>query len=567
MVDLSHIPLDGEAKRQVLRELAQELLERRTAGLALYRPMPEQERFHACPAKVRVFRGGVRSGKSMACYAEVARAALGQDPYGKYPTNRPLDIWVVCYEESNIGRTVWRYLFCPGAYWIIEDPQTKQLRAWDPALDAGRESERMPARPFIPERCVRTVAWRFKKDRIFSSVIIDPAPGHPMCGTTIRAFSSGREPPQSDPVDLVMIDEDLKQEAFVPELISRLADRGGKLIWAVFPHSKNNALIRLHRQAEQERGLPNPSVVEFRGIFSANPYLPEEERRRTLALWTEEERKSRDQGEFALDSVLVYPEFSPSVHALPIYYGGTPRHPIDSLFPNVMAWMPPQDWTIYVAIDPGHTVGAALFIAIPPPEVGDFIIAYDEVYIRNCDVKQMAQAIKRKLQGRRPEAFYIDMQGARVSTAGVSYTAIKLLENYFRELGIASVRTGSGFYPGSTDVAGRIAEVRDTLITRELGGGVYMPKFLYLQARCPNLEREFLSYRKRVGRTGVDDTPVAADNHLMDCLGYLIAAHPKHVVRPTVADQKERLRKELLNRSKKQRRKNVRLGVLGGDSP
>jgi len=530
-----------------VREALAELLRRRTAGLALYEPMAEQERFHACQAKIRVFRGGVRSGKSMACYVEVARAALGKDPYNKYPTNRPLDIWIVCYEESNIGRTVYRYLFEPGAYKIIRDLQTGQWRAFRPWLpeDQTREHEAMPSNPLIPPECVREIAWRAKKDRIFASVVIDPGPDHPMNGTRIRVFSSGREPPQSDPVDLVMIDEDLKYERFVPELVSRLADRKGRLIWAVFPHTKNNALINLHRIAEQEKEKPDPTVVEFRGIFSNNIHLDAKERERTLRLWSEEERRARDQGEFALDNVLVYPTFDHLVHSLPQFLAGQPRSPLDA------AWAsgnPPDDWTLYAAIDPGHTVAAALFVAVAPPSFGDYVVAFDELYLRNCEASYFARKFAEKVKGRPWEAFFIDMRGAQTGTAGKSYSALAIYKKEFKELGVMAARPG--FIPGSADVAGRVALVREWLLPRQQPHGL-LPKFFYLRHKCPNLEREFGLYKKRVGRDGINDMPIPADNHLMDCLGYLAAGKIGHVSEKRIRGSRYDEMQKIINDSKK----------------
>ena len=70
------------------------------------------------------------------------------------------------------------------------------------------------------------------------------------------------------------------------------------------------------------------------------------------------------EGEFTNESTLMYPTFNPSVHILP-------REELPAV---------PNDWTRYVAIDPGHAVMATLFAAVPPDE--KYLLIYDELYIR-----------------------------------------------------------------------------------------------------------------------------------------------------------------------------------------
>lgn len=50
-----------------------------------YRPHPKQQIFHESGKRGRIFIGGNRSGKTVAGSIEIVRAALGFDPYGKFP--------------------------------------------------------------------------------------------------------------------------------------------------------------------------------------------------------------------------------------------------------------------------------------------------------------------------------------------------------------------------------------------------------------------------------------------------------------------------------------------------
>jgi hypothetical protein len=91
------LPLSEHGKDQ-LRGLQAELSLRQMEALRLYRAQPKQDEFHACLASERLIVGGVRSGKSVATAAEIARAATCQDPHGKYPTT-PMTI--CCFRETR----------------------------------------------------------------------------------------------------------------------------------------------------------------------------------------------------------------------------------------------------------------------------------------------------------------------------------------------------------------------------------------------------------------------------------------------------------------------------------
>jgi hypothetical protein len=48
-----------------LQRVVTELAKRKIEGLRLYEPMPEQERFHASNARIRILRGSNRGGKML----------------------------------------------------------------------------------------------------------------------------------------------------------------------------------------------------------------------------------------------------------------------------------------------------------------------------------------------------------------------------------------------------------------------------------------------------------------------------------------------------------------------
>ena len=95
----------------------------------------------------------------------------------------------------------------------------------------------------------------------------------------------------------------------------------------------------------------------------------------------------RAEGEFTTESTLMYPNFNKSIHILP-----------RTDLPNV-----PEEWTKYVAIDPGHAVMAAVFGAVPPDE--SMLLVYDELYLRNCNALIFGEEFERKCKHQHIRAF------------------------------------------------------------------------------------------------------------------------------------------------------------------
>ena len=123
-----------EHQRSVGRGLHAERARRECEALRLYEPLPFQEKYHSCQSKEALIQAGNQVGKSLAAFVEDARAATGQDPYGKYPKENGI---MVCLgmDEGHIGRTIHKYLFRAGAYKIIRGPINGKRRAWKPWLE------------------------------------------------------------------------------------------------------------------------------------------------------------------------------------------------------------------------------------------------------------------------------------------------------------------------------------------------------------------------------------------------------------------------------------------------
>ena len=504
-----------EQKR--LRDLVGENRRRAGEALRLYRPRPSQLPFHLSRASERVLRGGVRSGKTVGACIEVASACLGIPIIGPdniplpftYPIDRPLVVWVIGFDQKHISR-MHRKLFRPGLFRIIEEGHkgSGQWRAWMPwrPEDAAREHDTRPSAPLIPERMVAEWGWDSKVDRVFNVCRLTN-------GTEIFAFPSGGEAGKGEAVDIIWIDEDIMIPNHVEEWQSRLSDNRGRLIWSAWPYSSNDALVRMSQRAHDQRNREKPDVQEWVLRFSDNPYIPDDEKRKRLDGWAaagDAVVRSRDMGEFATDSVLVFPRFDVDRHGIP--RAGEPDALERALAANNNKV--PSSWTRYVVLDPGHTQPAVLFAAVPPPDVGDYVIAEDELYIPRIGAAELAREVAKKLNGKPVEAFVIDGHAARQTPMGLAGTTYNdIYSNAFAAAGLVSRTTGSGFMVGSDDIDGRNMLVREWLETREDG----TTKFRCIRETTPNLQHEFLLYKKKITRDDVSEKTNEKKNDLMAC--------------------------------------------------
>jgi hypothetical protein len=495
---------------EVLKEVQAELKSRRIEALRLYEPMPLQEEMHACMASERIVLGGNRSGKSLSTFVEDARAATGQDPHGKYPQTDG-NLVIVGRNWPHIGLVAYPMLFKAGAFKIIRDLETGEWRAFRPATDADRAKEAKPAPPLIPPRFVVDTSWVLKNAGYCNKVTLSN-------GWVINFFSAEGEPPQGFQADLVHFDEDIPQPAWVGEMQARLADRKGRLLWSAMPHSKNDALLGLCERAdrEAEQGIDPPNIKKFVLRFLDNAHIDGAEKEKNIARWSAlgvDELRMRAEGEFTQDSILMYPSFNPAVHLLPK----------DTL----PAGLVPPEWTRYVAIDPGHTVMAAVFGAVPPDE--RFLLVYDELYIRNANALIFGEEFAKKTHGQHFYAFIMDMHGGSLRDLGSGRLPSELYSEQLRERNVRAQLSGYQFIPGSDDIPARTGLVRQMLHIR--GDGTTKLKFL--EGGTPELLREIRRYKKKVVQTAngafVTDAPnTRGEVHAVQCLEYLCAYEPTY---------------------------------------
>lgn len=515
---LGAAPSLTQFQKDEIKNIQAELRERRLEALRLYRPTPIQQQMHQSTAHEVLVIGGNRSGKSLSTFVEDARAVTGQDPYGKYPKENGV-LAIVGKDLRHLGMVVYPMLFKAGAFKIIRDEVTNEWRAYNPDLDSHRSKDAKPAPPLIPPRFVKSVSWTLKSANYIQKAVLTT-------GWEIYFFSSEGDPVQGFSCNRVHVDEDLGNEAWVSELQARLADRRGFFAWSAMPHSTNNALLSLKERADAEEaaGVPFPDIVQFKLRLSDNPHIDPVEKVKLLNRWSaagDDVLRMRSEGEFITDSVLMYPNFDMRIH-------GMSR----SELPNGQI---PNDWCRYAVIDPGHSVTAVMFAAVPPSE--DFVLIYDQLYLRQCNATIFGDAFAKKVAHFHFQAFLIDAHGGRLRDIGSGRLPVEQYTEQLVQRGVKSQITGSSFIAGCDDIAARAEATRMMLHIRPSGA----PTLRVLRDSIPDLERELKRYRKKVnyvaGVAVVTDQPVTrGDTHLCACLEYLCAFRPKYHKPPVQAE-------------------------------
>jgi hypothetical protein len=484
-----------------IAKLLQEKAKRQIEALRLYVPLDHIQLFHSSVAPERIIRGSNQAGKTLGAAVEFARAVTNQDPFCKYPSSGIA--YAVGKDLRHCGKVMYRKLFHAGAFKIIRDQCTGLWRSFRPWLpeDAGREKEAKLAPPLIPHRFVKSVSWENKAAGIPNLVNLHT-------GWEIAFFSSDGKPPQGTIIDLAWFDEEIKDGDWYPEIAARLMTRRGRFFWSATPQAGTEQLFALHERAEIEAELEHPSVVEIVALLDDNRHLDELQKKGLYdKLTSEEERRVRIGGEFALLSTKVYPEFSLTAHGC---------DPFEV----------PFEWTSFAVIDPGRQVCAVLFASIPPPEDekhGGHVYLWDELYLRDCDAAKFGREMKPKAGHRPFQAFIIDHHGSRVTDSGSGKSVEQQYSDALRENSVRCARTGHGFIWGSDDVDAGILAVKSWLHIRE-SGTPKLKVFRTLRAFLDEMKR-YRNARDKFGE--VIDKPLQRNNHLMDCLRYLAMFNPK----------------------------------------
>lgn len=556
-------PALTDAEREQLRAVLAEFAAREMEALALFEPMPEQERFFASAADERIGLGGNRGGKTTVTCMEIARAATGSDPYDRYPKTDGRII-LVGRDQTQCAKVFYQKLFKPGAFSIIRDEATGKWRAFrpnDPA-DEEREEEARPAPPLISPRFYdfKRISWENKKEELPSSIPLKN-------GWVIYFFSSMGIPPQGWDVDLVAFDEEIEHPKWYPEMSARLLDRrkknkktgkvkSGKFLWSATPQAGTVQLYQLCHRAEGEEDDEVKTVQVFRFGMLENPYISDHSKAAFVKKFADDDQEYRVRvlGQFALLGTRVYGEFAPRG-----------AHGCD---PFVI----PHEWTRYASLDPGRQVCAILFAACPPPDHPDHgrVYLYDELYIKRANAEIVAELVRNKLGDQRIHKWYIDSRGGHLTEIGSGVTPEEQYRRSFVKHGVfkkpgAGPTSGGGDLcssfvwstaSGGDDVKAGIEAVRLGLHMDEEGRAKWI---VFRSLKNFLWESEIYSYKRHTSGLVLDEV-LKANDHQMDNWRYLACARLTYV-RPKARAARAGYTTEALKRKKERAR--IREG--GGD--
>lgn len=482
---------------------------RAASAVSLYRPTPQQEEviraFERDGFTELLLGGGNRAGKSLLAAAMISSAIKDESiifndgsRHSIIPERwkgEPLKIWIIGFNWDHISGTLHRLLFQPGAFRIIKE--NGKMRPVSPEKDPKRIRKKAP--PFIqPEIDVvggeEGISWENKKNQEIKAFTFPN-------GTRVEFYPSTGALKQGDPVNIAWVDEHIDNEKWYDEIKARLIDEEGKVLWTAWPDTEpSEAMSALEDRAAEQKGRPDATAFSFTLSGDDNPFTKSSGRDAILAGMNADVQAARGSGIMNKDRWRVYPQFSKHVHCA---LGKDPAQD-DALARAIRTHNGiPASWTRYLILDPGTKSPAILFVACPPPDIGDFIVPYGELNLHYTSAKPLAEAAAAKAgivrgpdgriidHGENFEDFIADFHAHRQTPAGFDGTVGQNYEKYFAEVGLRCRRSGSHFTAGSDNIIVRIMSVQGTMNLRD---GM-LPKLRIMTDRCPVLVRQLENAR------------------------------------------------------------------------
>lgn len=424
-----------------------------------------------------VSTGGIvnaNSGKSTSCFIALASFLLNQpitlkdgtELHMRLPRQRKesVKVWCIGYDWTHCANTMYRLLFKRDLFRIVRDPVTRQWRSWNPGLPGEVSYDKTtPSPPLLKMSDIEpnTMSYENKRENQIKSFSMEHD------GSKVEFYASTGNRPQGSPIDLCLIDEKLYDEEFYDELLMRLIDKRGRLIWSTYPGTCPSAkLQQVSERALAQEGNPSATAFYFRLKGSDNPFTKSKIRDAVISTLDDDQKLARDEGIIGMERWLVYPRFSKYIHRL---WSSNPEEDDELAKACRKCGGIPPDWTRYLILDPGTQNAAVLFVAVPPPKLGDFIVPYDELYLHNVPAKGLAEAVRAKTKGQFFEDFIIDAHAARQTPMGFDG---RIGDNYSKEFAACKLRCrrhGSGFSYGSDNIEMRILGLQGAMNVRSDG--------------------------------------------------------------------------------------------------
>jgi phage terminase large subunit-like protein len=324
----------------MLRETVQALNQQaEKPNLYAYVPHDKQKIFHEDPRFGRLFIGGNQSGKTTASVVEAIWWCIKKHPYRKFHTMGPIHGRIVVVD------------FLEGMEKIV----LPELQRWVPLIELKNESW--------------LDSWdSYRRTLTFAN------------GSTIEflSYEQDLEKHAGTKRNFIYFDEE-PPESIYGENMARLLAQRDAAWWCAMTPTKSFTWTddRFVNPPENIRAQVESSVLVIKVDTEDNEAnLPEGTVERTLGLLSEDERKMRAHGTFTPRGGRVYPEFQISKHGM-----------------IERDWMPPHDWTVWMAMDSGWTnPTAVLYTAVSPD--GRKIVTFQEFVEKGRTVKEWANIMK-----------------------------------------------------------------------------------------------------------------------------------------------------------------------------
>jgi phage terminase large subunit-like protein len=237
-----------------------------------------------------------------------------------------------------------------------------------------------------------------------------------------------------------------------------------------------------------------------------NTYLTESAIKEFEDSLTQEEREARLHGRFLHLTGLIYKEFDAQIHV------------IDS--PVIK-----PHWSRYMAIDPHErTPTAVLWLAC---DEKDNHYIYDELWLKDMDVKQMSEAIQVQEGNNKAMVKLIDPHADKDNVAAGGFNVRKELMRH----GVFCQRANSDPMLGK-------ARIRQALTPRYSALTKRSTPQLHISKYCTQTIYEFQhyiwdEYRRNKEEFSAKEQAKKKNDHFMDCLRYIYNYGPRYVVPET----------------------------------
>jgi len=244
--------------------------------------------------------------------------------------------------------------------------------------------------------------------------------------------------------------------------------------------------------------------------ITENPYLSPQAIADFESTLTQEEKEARLRGKFMHLSGLIYKEFVAETHVV---------EPMD-IKPH---------WTRFMAIDPHErTPTAVLWLAVDEHE-NQYI--YDELWLKDMNIKQIAEAIQVQQGMLKPTISLIDPHADKDNVVAGGFNVRKELMKH----GVFTQRANSDTMLGK-------ARIRQALTPRFSALTQRSTPQLHVSRYCSQTIFEFQhyiwdDYKRNKEDYDKKETPKKKNDHLMDCLRYIYNYGVRYIMQDEEDDE------------------------------